>query len=227
MGAELCRAGPLRDAGLRRLRPVLAARRLARRPLEPLRHDVGVLRRHRHRVDRHRVRHDAAPDRDPAVRRRRPRRDLSPRRPRHGRRERQGIRHRPGHRHQRRVGQSRRRQRRADHRLLHRQWRLARGLRSAGPRLDRDRRRLFLFSRPDMAAEQAAKAAKRAAAPRQPSRPRAAPPTPTSDCANCCCACRSSSSSPPRFRASSSSRRRSRCPRCSTSVSAASPARPP
>ena len=49
MGPELRRSAEIRDARLLRLRPVLAAGRLARRQVEPRRHDGGVLRRHRAR----------------------------------------------------------------------------------------------------------------------------------------------------------------------------------
>ena len=51
---------PLALGGLHRLRRVLDPGRLARRPLEPLRHDGGVLLRHRRGDAPHRLRADAA-----------------------------------------------------------------------------------------------------------------------------------------------------------------------
>ena len=80
--------------------------------------------------DRDRLRADAVADRHRAVRDRRVRRDLSSGRPGDCRREMEEHRH--AHRRERRLGQSRRRERGADHRLSDRQWRLARRVHRAG-----------------------------------------------------------------------------------------------
>ena len=141
MGPELRRPAGLCDARLLRLRPVRLSGRLARRQMEPRGHDGRVLRRHRPVVDRHRLCADAAAGRHRPVRHRRVRRDLSSGRARDG--DAEVEEHRHADRGERRVGQSRRRQRRPDHRLSDRQWRLAAGLRRAGRRVDRDRHRLY------------------------------------------------------------------------------------
>ena len=86
-------------------------------------------------LDRHGVRADAAAGRHRAVLDRRVRRDLSSGRPRH--RHAAMEEHRHADRRERRVGQSRRRQRRAHHRLFHRSRRLARRLHCAGHVLHR------------------------------------------------------------------------------------------
>ena len=130
--------------------------------------------------DRHRLRADAAADRHRAVRDRHVRRDLSSGRPRDRRREMEE--HRDAHRRERRLGQSRRRERGAAHRLSDRQWRLARRVHRAGRVRDPGRARL-----------RSAAAARDRGRPRQ-AESRARRPAPRSGCvrasAACCGACR-------------------------------------
>ena len=136
----LRRSSEICDARLLRVRGVLVSGRLARRSMEPRRHDGRLLRRHRDRVGRDRICPDAAAGRHRAVRDRRVRRDLPSGRPRDGDAEMEEHRH--AARGERRVGKSRRRERRADHRLPDRQWRLAHGVHHSGRLLGRGRRRL-------------------------------------------------------------------------------------
>ena len=91
-------------------------------------------------VGRDRICPDAAAGRHRAVRDRRVRGDLPSGRPRDGDAEMEEHRH--AARRERRVGKSRRRERRADHRLSDRQWRLAHGVHHSGRLLGRGRRRL-------------------------------------------------------------------------------------
>ena len=177
MGARLRRAAQIRDARLLRVRGVLLSGRLARRQMEPRGHDGGVLHRHRPCGDRNGICPDAAAGRHRAFRDWRVRRDLPSGRPRDGDAEVEEHRHAP--RREWRVGQSRRRERRADHRLPDRQRRLAHGLHPSGRCLDRGRHCVC------------------AGAPRERSRPNARPrnprramPPPPSITRDCCCACR-------------------------------------
>ncbi len=137
MGAGLRRPVEIRHARLLRLRRVRASRRLARRQVEPRRHDEHLFRRHRSCRHCHVVCAHAARDRHRPLRDRGIRRHLSPRRPRHRRGEMEEHRH--AHRRQRRVGQPGRCQRGAPHRLFHRPRRLACGLRHARHRVDSGR----------------------------------------------------------------------------------------
>ncbi len=104
---ELCRADRARHRLVRRLRRVLAAGRLARRPLEPAQHDGAVLRRLRGLADRGRARRKSHPAGARAHGARHVRRDLSPGRHRHA--DRAGDHARALDGVQRRVRQSRRR----------------------------------------------------------------------------------------------------------------------
>ena len=137
---ELRRPAQIRDARLLRVRPVLVSGRMARRQMEPRGHDGRVLHRHRDRGGRDRLCRDAAAGRHRAVRDRRVRRDLPSGRSRDGDAEMEEHRH--AARGERRVGKSRRRERRADHRLPDRQWRLAHGVHHSGLLLGSRRPRL-------------------------------------------------------------------------------------
>ena len=176
MGAQLRRTAQIRDARLLRLRGVLLSGRLARRQMEPRRHDGGVLRRHRARVGRDRIRPDAVAGRHRAVRDRHVRGDLSSGRPRDG--DAEMAEHRHAARGERRVGQPRRRERRADHRLPDRQWRLAHGVHHPGRLLGRGRHRLR------------ARAARARFPPSDARRSRCGGIARPRTTGRCCCACR-------------------------------------
>ena len=138
--AALCRADRAVDRGFRRLRRVLAAGRLARRPLEPPQHDGGVLYRLRRLADRRRGGAQSGRARRRPVRARRVRRDLSSGRHADAAGSLQGA---GAHgRVQRRVRQSGRRARRRHRRRDRLLARLARGISGAGARLHRHRHRL-------------------------------------------------------------------------------------
>ena len=139
---HLCVADRARDRVLRRLRAVLAAGGLARRPLEPPQHDGRLLCRLRPVADRRGTGAVAGRLGDRAVHARRVRGDLSSGR----HRDDFGKRHpaRPHHGVQRRLRQSRRLARRRHHRGADRGLHLARRLPGAGVGLRPDRRDLFL-----------------------------------------------------------------------------------